>query len=102
MDEDGTIRAGGTVAGKLKVVDFADYTGLRREEHGRFIYVGSQQAQASTAAVRNNSLEGSNVSAIDGMVQLTDLKRAFEGLQRGLTVLFNDVDGRAITELGRR
>lgn len=102
VDEDGTIRAGGTVAGKLKVVDFTDYTGLRREEHGRFTYVGSQQAQASTAAVRNKSLEGSNVSAIDGMVQLTDLKRAFEGLQRGLTVLFNDVDGRAITELGRR
>jgi flagellar basal body rod protein FlgG len=102
VDADGTVRAGSTVAGKLRVVDFADYTGLRREEHGRFTYVGSQQAQPSASAVRNKSLEGSNVSAVDGMVQLTDLKRAFEGLQRGLTVLFNDVDGRAITELGRR
>ena len=102
FDEDGTIRAGGTMAGKLNVVDFADYTGLRREEHGRFAYVGSQAAQPGGSAVRNRTLEGSNVSAVDGMVQLTDVKRAFEGLQRGLTVLFNDVDGRAITELGRR
>jgi hypothetical protein len=33
---------------------------------------------------------------------LTEVKRAFEGLQRGVTVLMNDMDGRAITELGRR
>ena len=34
--------------------------------------------------------------------QLTEVARGFEALQRGLTILMNDVDGRAITELGRR
>ena len=36
------------------------------------------------------------------MVQLTEVSRAFEALQRGITMLMNDVDGRAISELGRR
>jgi hypothetical protein len=42
------------------------------------------------------------VSVIDRMAQLTEVGRAFEALQRGITVLMNDVDGRAISELGRR
>jgi flagellar basal-body rod protein FlgF len=103
VDADGTVRTGGTPAGKLEVVDFGDYTGLRREEHGRFAVAGGAQPQAASGTtVRNASLEQSNASVVDRMVQLTEVRRAFEGLQRGLTVLMNDIDGRAITELGRR
>ena len=36
FEPDGTVRAGGVLAGKLKVVDFGDYVGLRREDAGRF------------------------------------------------------------------
>lgn len=103
VDADGTVRTGASVAGKLRVVDFGDYTGLRREEHGRFNATGTARAQAAGGtSVRNASLEQSNASVVDRMVQLTEVKRAFEGLQRGVTVLMNDMDGRAITELGRR
>jgi len=35
IESDGTIRSGDEVAGKLKVVDFDDYTTLTREEIGR-------------------------------------------------------------------
>jgi flagellar basal body rod protein FlgG len=101
VDDDGTIRTGATVAGKLKVVDFGEYTGLRREENGRFNAVAGQPQDARTP-VRNASLEQSNASVVERMVQLTEVRRGFEGLQRGLTVLMNDIDGRAITELGRR
>ena len=52
--------------------------------------------------MRNATLEQSNVSVVDRMVQLTEVSAAFEALQRGITVLMNDIDGRAITELGRR
>jgi flagellar basal-body rod protein FlgG len=101
VEDDGTIRTGATVAGKLKVVDFGDYTGLRREENGRFNAVASQPQDAKTP-VKNASLEQSNASVVDRMVMLTEVRRGFEGLQRGLTVLMNDIDGRAITELSRR
>jgi flagellar basal body rod protein FlgG len=42
------------------------------------------------------------VALPERMVQLTETARAFEALQRGIGVLLNDVDGRAISELGKR
>ena len=47
-------------------------------------------------------LEASNVSVVDRMVALTEVARGFEALQRGLNILSTELDGRAITELGRR
>lgn len=102
VDADGTVRAGNVPAGRLKVVDVSDYEGLRREEHGRFRYVGAGQPAAVGTPVRTGVLEQSNVSVVERMVQLTEVGRSFEALQRGLTVLMNDVDLRAITEFGRR
>lgn len=103
VDANGTVRAGAVPAGRLRLVDVPDYEGLRREENGRFRYVGSgTPADAPNAAVRSGTLEQSNVSLVDRMVQLTEVGRNFEALQRGLNVLMNDVDLRAITEFGRR
>ncbi len=43
---------------------------------------------------------------VERMAQMTEVARSFEALQRGISVLMNDIDGRAITELraplGRR
>jgi flagellar basal-body rod protein FlgF len=104
FESDGTIRAvDGTVAGKLKIVDFGDYVGLRREDGARFRPEAGNTATPTTATtVRGGSLEGSNVTMAERMVQLTEVSRAFEGLQRGVSTLMNDIDGRAISELGRR
>ena len=33
---------------------------------------------------------------------MTEVARSFEALQKGISVLMNDIDGRAISELGRR
>jgi flagellar basal body rod protein FlgG len=102
VQTDGTVRAGATVAGKLAVVDVADYDGLRREDHGRFRYAGSGQPTRVETPIRAGSLEQSNVSLVERMAQMTEVGRSFEALQRGLTVLLNDVELRAITEIGRR
>lgn len=104
FEPDGAVRAGGVLAGKLKVVDFGDYVGLRREEAGRFrAEGGSTPVDApKTSRIRGGALESSNVQLPERMVQLTEVSRAFEALQRGITTLMNDVDGRAISELGRR
>ena len=53
-------------------------------------------------SVKNQALERSNVSVVDAMSHITAVSRNFEALQRGLVSLMTDVDGRAITELGRR
>lgn len=101
VDDDGTVRSGGVVAGRLKVVDFGDYSTLVRESTGRFRAAGSP-TEASSTNVRAGSLEQSNVSVVERMAQLTELARGFEALQRGVTILMNEIDGRAISELGRR
>jgi flagellar basal-body rod protein FlgF len=103
FEPDGSVRAGGVLAGKLKVVDFGDYVGLRREGNFFRADAGSVATAAPpTSRVLGGALEASNVQLPERMVQLTEVSRAFEALQRGITTLMNDVDGRAISELGRR
>jgi len=103
FEPDGSVRAGGVLAGKLKIVDFGDYVGLRREGGYFRAEAGTTPTAAPpTSRVLGGALESSNVQLPERMVQLTEVSRAFEALQRGITTLMNDVDGRAISELGRR
>jgi flagellar basal-body rod protein FlgF len=102
IESDGTIRSGDEVAGKLKIVDFDDYSTLAREDSGRLrAGIAARDASPNTQ-VRGGMLEQSNVSVVERMAQLTEVNRSFEALQRGVSMLLNDVDGRAISELGRR
>ena len=101
ISQDGTIRSGATIAGRLQVVEFADGE-LERESGSRFRAIPSASPQEATGRVIAGSLEQSNVSVVDRMVALTEINRGYEGLQKGVSVLMNDIDGRAISELGRR
>ena len=101
--DDGTVSVGAMTAGKVRVVDFGDYSELQREDLGRFrAPAGATPTEATVASVRSGMLEGSNVSVVDRMVALTEVARGFEALQRGLNILHTELDGRAISELGRR
>jgi flagellar basal-body rod protein FlgF len=101
--EDGTVSVGTRAAGKLRVVDFDDYSELQREDLGRFrAPTTATPVDAEGTTVRAGMLEASNVSVVDRMVALTEVARGFEALQRGLNILSTELDGRAITELGRR
>jgi flagellar basal-body rod protein FlgF len=102
VEADGTVRAGDEVAGKLKVVDFDDYTTLTREDSGRLRAGIAARAASPNTMVRGGMIEQSNVSVVERMAQLTEVGRSFEALQRGVSLLMNDIDSRAITELGRR
>lgn len=101
--DDGTVNVGDQSVGKLRIVDFADYQQLQREELGRFrAPAGQAPLDAPQSVVRSGLLEASNVSVVDRMVALTEVARGFEALQRGLNILSTELDGRAITEFGRR
>jgi len=102
VQQDGTIIVDRVAAGKLQVVDFPDYAGLAREEAGRFRAPADATPMPSTASVRGGALEQSNVSVSQRMASLIEVSRSFEALQRGITLMSNDIDARAISELGRR
>ena len=48
------------------------------------------------------SLEQSNASLVDRVVELSEVSRNYQTLLKGVQVLLNDVDRGAISELGRR
>ena len=103
VQADGTVLVNGVPSGRLLVEDFEDYSVLNRKELGRFAAPrGVTPTEVTDTTLRGQVLEGSNVSIAERMVEVTDVSRTFEGLQRGISVLMNDIDGRAITELGRR
>ena len=99
------MRAGGVVAGKLKIVDFGDYVGAARAKTARAsaprpaTTPTARRRPRASAAARSSSR---TCTLVERMVQLTEVRARFEALQRGISMLMNDIDGRAITELGRR
>ena len=91
------------IVAKLKVVEFANEGDVTRETGTRFRAAeGATPTESTTASLRGGTLEHSNASVIDRMATMTEVMRAFEGLQKGISVLMNEIDGRAINELGRR
>ena len=103
IDPDGTVRTGATVAGKLQVVDFADTSALAREGNSRFAAADPARATpVKNPEIQSGALEKSNVSMVERIAELTEVTRTFDALQKGVSVIMNDIDGRAISELGRR
>ncbi|MEW5981049.1 MAG: flagellar hook basal-body protein [Acidobacteriota bacterium] len=100
---DGTLRVGKTTVGRPAVTVFEEPERLIREDGVHFRAPDDLAGEANTdGTIRAGSLEQSNVAMAESMAQLTDVVRGFEALHRGISVLMNDMDGRAITELGRR
>lgn len=102
VDGDGTVWADKTKAGKLSVVTFADPGQLGRDNASRLRADGQTPTPVDAPSVRGGTLEQSNVSVAERLAELTTVSRGFEALQRSISLLLNDVDGRAIDQLGRR
>jgi flagellar basal-body rod protein FlgF len=102
VDQDGTVWAGTTKAGQLSVVDFANRGALEHERGSLLRADGQTPTTMATPIVRSGSLEQSNVSMADRIASLTTVSRGFEALQKSISLMMNDVDGRAIEHLGRR
>jgi len=103
ITQDGSVFVNRVLAGKLKVVTFEREEGLARESGTRFRALdGVAPEEATGVRLIGNALEQSNVSLVERVAVMTEVTRSFEALQKGISVLMNDIDGRAIAELGRR
>lgn len=102
IEEDGTLKIGAAVLGKLQIVEFEKDTDLVRESGARFRPIAGADPNPSSAKLLGGALEQSNASIVDLMAKLTEVSRGFESLQKGVSTLTNDLDGRAIAELARR
>ena len=100
---DGNLRVGQVVVARLKVVEFGNDADVARETGTRFRAAdGVTPTEAAGARLYGGMLEHSNASVVDRMATMTEVMRSFEALQKGISVLMNEIDGRAINELGRK
>ncbi|MFN7914043.1 MAG: flagellar hook basal-body protein [Vicinamibacterales bacterium] len=101
VDSDGTVKANGVAAGKLKIVSFDNPSALVAESGAKLRSDSAAPVDVAVPSVRSGSLEQSNVSLVGRVAELTSVTRSFEALQKALSLMMNDIDGRAIEQLGR-
>ena len=85
----------------LKIVDFQDYSQLRKEGVNLFSTFNNQKPyEPEVYMVLQRHLEGSNVNSVNEMVELISLQRNFESTQKAVRTL-DEALGKAANDIGR-
>ena len=101
ISSDGTISSGGAIVGKLQVVRFPETTVPVTQGSSYYTAPAAQEQPASGTGVRQGSIESSNVSPIDGVIELVTAQRATETMRHVLTMLDSEMDKTAAQDLPR-
>lgn len=102
IDANGNVFSGAANVGKVLVVSFKDPGALARGTGARLLAGDQEATPVDDPTFRPASLEASNVAMSEGLARLTNVSRNFEALQRAISTLLNDVDGRFIDNMARR
>lgn len=102
INEYGDVSLDGTQIDRLKVVTFDDLSKLEKEGSSLFIARTSQEpAVKANAGIRSGCLEQSNVNAVSSIVQMVNILRHFEAIQKSVNLEMNEINSKAIEKLGR-
>ena len=101
ISANGTISRDGVIAGKLSLVTFP--AGTKLIDHGASEYgaPAGSELPASQASLQQGALEGSNVSPMEGVVQLISAQRAAESMRHALTLVDGEMDKATVQDLAR-
>ena len=101
ISANGTISRDGVIAGKLSLVTFP--AGTKLIDHGASEYGAPAESElpASQASLQQGALEGSNVSPMEGVVQLISAQRAAESMRHALTLIDGEMDKATVQDLAR-
>ena len=89
------------IAGQVGVFGFPAGTELMAQGTNRFAAPDGVQPAVVSAPVQQGALEGANLDAVHGTMQLILVQRQGEMMQKALSVFYNDFDKTATEELGR-
>jgi flagellar basal-body rod protein FlgF/flagellar basal-body rod protein FlgG len=96
-----TTAEGSAIAGKVGVFGFPTDADLEALGASRFAASDGVQPASVDAAIQQGSLEGANLDAVHGTMQLILVQRQAEMMQKALSVFNNDFDKTAAEDLGR-
>lgn len=88
------------VLGRLRIVDFADYTALHKEDNGIFSTEQAAVAPPAGTQLQWKMLERSNVDMVQEMTSMMSSQRALQSAAQMLK-MYDSVLSRASTEVGR-
>jgi len=89
-----------TEIGRLDVVTFDDYSKIRKLGQNLYVSDGAQEIRAENYEIKQGYIEKSNVNPIREMVNLIEIQRTFEAIQRSIRSLDEETE-RLITTTQR-
>jgi flagellar basal-body rod protein FlgF len=99
ISSDGTISVEGTVVDKLRLAEFPPGTSLTALGNATYSAPAGSALAAAGSSVMQGMLEGSNVSATEGVVQLLTVQRNAEMLGRAFSALDGQLNQIAVQDL---
>jgi flagellar basal-body rod protein FlgF/flagellar basal-body rod protein FlgG len=96
----GTVSVDAAVVGTVGLFDISG-TSLTMEGSNRYAAAAGVTPAAADATVKQGAVEGSNMDAVHGTMQLILLQRQAEMMQKALGVFSNDFDKTAVEQIGR-
>ena len=101
VSADGTISVDGAIAAKLRVAEFRADTPLVATGNALYSAPTNSALPAASSSIRQGMIEQSNVSAVEGVVQLITVQRNAEMMQRALTLFDSQFNQTAVQDLPR-
>jgi flagellar basal-body rod protein FlgF len=99
VDAAGAVQVNGNTVDRLRMAAFADNAGLRKVGDSLFTNYSGQPEQARDYALRQGSLENSNVEVVDQIVDMITVQRAYEANQK-IVQMTDETFGRAVNDIG--
>lgn len=100
VSPEGILSIDGTEVGKLDVVTFDDLSKLKKIGQNLFVANGAKEIPAKNYEIRQGFVEKSNVNPVREMVELIEIQRAFESVQKSV-ISIDEAEHRLI-ETARR
>jgi flagellar basal-body rod protein FlgF len=101
VSSDGTISVDGNVIDQLQLAEFSPGTSLQAEGNSLYSAPAGAALPPASSTVRQGMLESSNVSPVEGVVQLIEIQRNAEMMQRALSLFDSQLDQTAVQDLPR-
>ena len=99
IDRKGAVTVDKVEVDTLKLVDFEDYTALRKVGDNLFEDSGGNVRKAEECEIKHRTLEFSNINIVKEMVKMIDVLRLYESYQKVIQSL-DETTSRATREVG--
>lgn len=101
VSADGTLSVDGAVVAQVRLAEFSPDTSLRAVGNALYAAPAGAALPPASSSIRQGMLEASNVSPVEGVVELISIQRNAEMMQRALTLFDSQFNQTAVQDLPR-